>query len=380
MNRFSLALCGLASCFLIGHAAQAQGVRIGIGPRGGAGIGPRGIGGGPRGIGGGPRGISAAPRGIGGGPRGIGGGPRSISVGPRGIGPRGANISRVRTPGISVGIGVGSRPGIRTYSSPRPYYGSSISRGSGIYGYGYRGPSVSAYRYGYYPPSVSVYGVAPQLRYPRVPLYTTPVVPSSRSYYGYGYRDPLLSARIDIGSRYGRDDFVYPVPDSRLEDYEMRDLGNAPLPQQSARPPIDQGYGAFSTTNLKDAAAVLQSHLADRQDDADVWLDYLAPQRIIDSIDAGESPESLFDVYANYEGVVGNSDLGWIWNTPGFRETHRLLAEYVGATEDLESDMVGGGTVGPTPAAPIRSPSDDDSQAEEIALPEPVSLLDGVQL
>ena len=44
----------------------------------------------------------------------------------------------------------------------------------------------------------------------------------------------------------------------------------------------------------------------------------LSPDRIVDSINRGESPDSLRSLVANYDGVVGNPTLSSIRSSGGF--------------------------------------------------------------
>jgi hypothetical protein len=98
------------------------------------------------------------------------------------------------------------------------------------------------------------------------------------------------------------------------------------LPQgyQVTRPSLD----GHVSEDLRRAAIELQFSLS-RRHDGDVWLDYLAPGRIIQSIEQGEDPNSLRDLIMNYDGVVANGSLRPIHNALGFNQTRELLRVYV---------------------------------------------------
>jgi hypothetical protein len=61
-------------------------------------------------------------------------------------------------------------------------------------------------------------------------------------------------------------------------------------------------------------------------------MDYLQPDLIVETIDRGGSPAELKTLLLNYEGLTGNSQLSAIWITDGFRQTHRLLRQWVETT------------------------------------------------
>lgn len=143
-----------------------------------------------------------------------------------------------------------------------------------------------------YPPGVVV-GPVPPIPFPRVavPAVAVPAV-------------PVYPAPVYPG-------VVYPEP-------------AAPSTYQSARPTLD----GTLPEQLRSAAETLARSLAVRQD-GDVWLDYLGPQKIIEAIDLGRSPESLRPLVINYDGVLSNGSLVAIRGARGFAETRELLKLYV---------------------------------------------------
>ena len=213
--------------------------------------------------------------------------------------------------------------------------------------------NTGAYRYGYgYPAGYAPY-YAPAPVYRSVPVYPAPVYPAP----------------------------VYPAPVYPEVGYVQPE----PNPYQSVRP--------ASSDSLPDrliaSAQQLKRSLSVRRDDSDIWLDYLGPDRIIATIERGESPGSLRALLTNYDGVVGNPDLSSISRANGFRQTHQLLRSFVdsppaaSSTRRVESPASNGdsilvpspdaGTDGPT-LAPAVKPADDEKEAEveELPVPPPV--------
>jgi hypothetical protein len=138
---------------------------------------------------------------------------------------------------------------------------------------------------------------------------------------------------------------------------------------QVTRPSLD----GHVSEDLRRAAVRLQTNLSVRHD-ADVWLDYLAPARIIQCIDRGTAPSSLRDLISHYDGVVANSGLRAIYTIDGFNETRELLRVYVDLPPTRTPSGPAEGTTNqaPPPANPpaaIERPLDD---AEELPLPPPV--------
>ncbi len=143
---------------------------------------------------------------------------------------------------------------------------------------------------------------------------------------------------------------------------------------------------------LRASALQLKRSLSLRRDDSEVWINYLAPDRIVQTIDSGTAPGSLSDLLLNYEGVIGNPSLSSICAASGFNETHGLLRAFVGtkATElpqkvgaPNEADAVPAPAPAaksgePTLAQPVR-PADGADQGgkntkEELPLPDPTPL------
>ncbi|TWU59903.1 hypothetical protein Poly51_01760 [Rubripirellula tenax] len=268
--------------------------------------------------------------------------------------------TRVRAPFTSVGTGFygggfyGADP---FYRGPRLY--------DDLYGYrsGYR--YGSRYDYGYRPYDdhpAYLYGPPPVIAVPVVPHYGNP---------GYVYTEPYADLR-----------YVAPLdrdPSGYQPDY------------QSARPAIVSPPASL-VDDLRSAAQRLSSALTRRPDDADIWQDYLGPNQIIETIDRGGAPAELRSLLMNYEGLSGNSQLSSIWIVDGFRQTHRLLRQWVESESGESSDesvLHSGPSVlepsnptssDPTPAARVNSAAGGDSDEAEsgddaLLSPRPVTPL-----
>ncbi|MGI9472608.1 MAG: hypothetical protein ACR2NZ_13795 [Rubripirellula sp.] len=150
----------------------------------------------------------------------------------------------------------------------------------------------------------------------------------------------------------------------------------APNQYQAARPSI----GESLPTQLRLAAEALARSLAVRQD-GDVWLDYLGPQQIIETIDLGRSPESLRTLVINYDGVMSNGSLAAIRSARGFAETRDLLKLFVSeAVVPASAGAPGAGAARPDAGAarpdaavrvqPVPTPSAPNRE-ESLPLPAP---------
>ncbi len=217
--------------------------------------------------------------------------------------------------------------------------------------------------------------------------------------YHYGYAAPVVVYRPRI---------VYEIPVVAVPVI-MEPIGVAPAPQYFApsssydstpwqpgsepisqlpvfdsSPPIDAN--AIITTSysepdpftepasprdkLRSAAVRLRDSLSMRHLDADIWLNYLNPDRIIVAIDANEPPGSLAELLRNYEGMAGSDGLNHIWSIDGFWQTHESLRAWVASAPSIE--LVGEDVITAEPRE-ATLPSRDlghsvlDGEAEEIA-------------
>lgn len=225
---------------------------------------------------------------------------------------------RVRAPFVSVDV--------------LPYGGGARVRApftsvnTGAYGYG---PVYYGHRHPYHPP-VTIYD-------PRPPVAVLPVLPV-----------PAVVPVPAVG---------YPV---------------APAPVYAQ--PVSPVVAATLSEQLRASAARLAQSLSYRRSDANVWLDYLGPQLIVDAIDRGDDPASLRGLVRNYDGVVGNGSLGSIRSASGFSETRALLKQYVSRPAQVAKP------VAPEPRAdrvPDRAPDPAPEPApaedtEPILPPQPV--------
>jgi hypothetical protein len=79
---------------------------------------------------------------------------------------------------------------------------------------------------------------------------------------------------------------------------------------------------------LRPAAMRLINSLSRKRDGA-LWMKHLQPDRIVSAIDRAEFPGTLADLVEQYDGVTQNPRLVLIAEAEGFRDTHRLLSQYV---------------------------------------------------
>ena len=146
------------------------------------------------------------------------------------------------------------------------------------------------------------------------------------AYYG-GYYPPYGSFP-SYYSYYPAPAIVYgPPPVTVYEPVPVYPPVVAEAPIVAAEyPRVDPGQLA---ERLRYAAAQLAQSLALRRNDADVWLDYLEPESIVEVVDRGGDPSSLRGLVANYDGVVGSGSLSSIRSSNGFAETRSLLKQFV---------------------------------------------------
>lgn len=81
-----------------------------------------------------------------------------------------------------------------------------------------------------------------------------------------------------------------------------------------------------SAEQLRLACAQLSRSLAAR-DDGEVWLEFLAPERIGTWIENGDT-EALQELLTHYDGVVGNPEYRSVSSARGFASTRSLLRQY----------------------------------------------------
>jgi len=141
--------------------------------------------------------------------------------------------------------------------------------------------------------------------------------------YRFGYAPAPISA-------YPQPQHVQPDPVVTTPVEPLVDSTPA-LPEATSQP-IAVDVGA-ATERLREAAETLLQSLRARSDDADVWIEYLQPDRIIATIDRSDSIESLRPLLVNYNGVLANRALASIGSTAGFVQTRRWLTAVLAAGE-----------------------------------------------
>lgn len=178
--------------------------------------------------------------------------------------------------------------------------------------------------------------------------------------YGYGTFDPFASS-LDYPS--------YRPPVARIEPFESQGYqafgpyadNQAVVPSsrtfQSPSHPAAGIPAANLPQSLRAAANRLSISLSRRSTDGDVWLEYLAPGRIIAAIDQTQSPDSMVELLRNYDGVTANHELRSIAAADGFELTRTLLRQWVDSRESRVPEK-------PAPKAPIPPQPDLDLPAE----------------
>lgn len=183
------------------------------------------------------------------------------------------------------------------------------------------GPGYTSYRFGYGP-------AVPRYAYP-APLYRP-----TYTYRSYAY-GPSASYSYSLARPYS-----YPTPYSSIEPAPRvspappspnlyRPGPNGGVPELTQMTPDSISTGAVNLRQLSDSAQTLGRQLLGRADDADVWIDYLAPEKVAAAALAGTLTAEVAALANNYEGVAANPALGSIVRTPGFQATRLGLISWV---------------------------------------------------
>jgi hypothetical protein len=231
---------------------------------------------------------------------------------------------RVRAPFVSVNVSPYGPVGVRA-----PF--------TSVYSYGYGFGPVVSYRRAF----VGVPAFPPVPPFVAPPLVVAPVVRAVPVY-------PVVP------------EVIYAQPSIPVEGYQV------------TRPSLD----GHVREDLHRAAIKLQYSLSQRYD-GDVWLDYLAPGRIVSSIEKGEPPNSLRDLITNYDGVVANSSLRPIYRASGFDATRELLRVYVDLPQAESKSTSPAPASAPPAAQPPQAPDAADAPEtevrEELPAPKPAA-------
>jgi hypothetical protein len=179
-------------------------------------------------------------------------------------------------------------------------------------------------------------------------------IPQPHYQYRYAYPYDQFQYRGDVfGYRSAR------PPVAQIEPFSAQDF--APFPPNRSNPQLT---AESIPEAIRAAATRLSASLSRRQDDGEIWLDYLAPGRIIQAVDQGRSADAVQDLLRNYDGVVANPELRPIIALDGFARTRQLLRQWI----DSQAAA---------PSEPIQEfeaddflPQDDPNRAEEMNVPE----------
>ncbi len=248
------------------------------------------------------------------------------------------------------------------------------------------------HRFGYPALGIQTFGY-PVIGFPSI------IAPYGYAYpYGdYGYRSDYYDYRADYYNRI-YDSYRRELYSDSLYGLPSYNYGPTVSPSSSYRDYIQPGYQPpvariepfgedlelgvpfversrplLTTANLPEslraAATRLSAGLSRRGADGDVWLDYLAPGRIIAAIDQGLPASEFGELMRNYDGILGNPSLANVSRTDGFAETRSLLREWISM-----SDVP---VVPPVPAesdlAPEEEPGGDANTQPTPSVQQPVS-------
>lgn len=177
---------------------------------------------------------------------------------------------------------------------------------------------------------------------------------------GMGVPTPIAPASATIPAPVAPQGFVIQTPTIA-----------APITSASPQPEQTGDVG----TVLRSSANQLRQAIASMsEENAEVWSDFLAPDKIVAAIE-NEDVSALSELLKNYDGVAGNKDLTNVTSMSGFARTRQLMRQIVGPEEDdVVSDTV------PTKGAAQPAKTTESSKAkvaeEEITelpapLPEP---------
>lgn len=102
---------------------------------------------------------------------------------------------------------------------------------------------------------------------------------------------------------------------------------------------IGAGRPANPRETLAESATRLKRALQRRPDDAQIWLDYLKPDTLIQAAGSADlaSVDGIVELSKNYEGVAGNPQLSSIWSADGFRQTHQALMSRLASSPSPEA-------------------------------------------
>ena len=123
---------------------------------------------------------------------------------------------------------------------------------------------------------------------------------------------------------------VLPQRNSQMDRSTLVD----PIPRAEVARPFTERLHAFDSIYatpdaLLQSARTLKRSLLARGNDAEVWLDYLQPDQVIDTIHTRGDANPLAILLRNYDGLADNAKLSDIASLPGFRRTHQGLRVWV---------------------------------------------------
>ncbi len=184
---------------------------------------------------------------------------------------------------------------------------------------------------------------------PVSPYFVPPIPPSPVVVHRYGY--PYPAVQIE-----------YPAP-VVVESTPADSLQTARRPNWT--PPVEM---AELEVQLRDAASRLVRSLSVRRG-GEIWMDYLAPERIVSAIEQGDRA-SLAGLTRHYDGVAGNPQLAWLVNLEGFAATRSLLHQYVSAPSENQAAAEQPRAVEPSQRAASDAADPVPAEPQPVELPE----------
>jgi hypothetical protein len=105
----------------------------------------------------------------------------------------------------------------------------------------------------------------------------------------------------------------------------------------------------------------------------DVWLEYLAPDRVSELIESDNAATLAAELVQRYDGVHNNPALAWIANMSGFAATRNLLHQHANATG---TDVDVSGADEPEPNPPPVDDQPEETENLPLPLPAPTASLE----
>ena len=139
--------------------------------------------------------------------------------------------------------------------------------------------------------------------------------------------------------------------------------------------------GGDVRTRIRVSADQLSESIASmKEEDAEVWADFLAPKKIITAVES-EDLAALTEWLKNYDGVAGNNELTHITGMNGFAKTRQLMRQIVGPDVDVAASETQEEETAQTPVKRLETVEESRStetkeNSEIVELPAPLPEAD----